>query len=245
MSHTKLAGALLGAGLIGVASTCSQGASATGAQRQATGCVLIAGGPPAESTSLTENVRAGRRYRCTLHAGGPVIEAALIADSAENRIALIELRHPGESTPFQTLSEGQEESPYRGADYFAGRDLDDDGYLDLLLLSSWGATGNKFYQVWRWSAKQQRFAFDSTLSGIASPSPISGRPCVRTHANAGDAGLSYEAATLCLVDGNWIRVSSESQHRDDHLNVYLRETRERRGDSMVFIRLDTIRDSTR
>jgi hypothetical protein len=244
MSRTELAGALLAAGLIGITSTCSQGASAKATQPPASGCVLIAGGAPADSTSLTENVRTGRRYQCTLHTGGPVIEAALIADSAENTIARIELRHPGESKPFQTLTEGQDESPYRGADFFAGRDLDNDGYLDLLLLNSWGATGNTFYQVWRWSAKQQRFAFDSTLSSISSPSPIAGRPCVRTHTNAGDAGLSYEAATLCLEDGHWVRVASESQHRDTHLNAYLRETRERRGNAMAVIRLDTIRDST-
>jgi len=232
-------------GLVCLALACSGGASVEGRSAQATGCAPIdSGHPSADSSSATENVRGGRSFRCTLHAGGPVINAALIPDSAENTIERVELRYSGETTPFQTLDEGEDEPPYRGAEFFVGRDLDDDGYLDLWLLNSWGVTGNKFYNVWRWSPDHRRFVFDTTLSAIASPVPVAGRACVRTHANSGDAGMSYEAATLCLENGQWIRVATESQHRVERLNAFVREQREWRGTSLVLTRVDTVRDST-
>lgn len=193
---------------------------------------------------MTENVRGGRSFRCTLHAGGPVIDVALVPDSSENRIGRVELRHPGETTPFQTLVEGEDEPPYRGADFFVGRDLDNDGYVDLLLLSTWGATGNNFFNVWRWTPSQEHFVFDTTLSALASPSPVPGRPCVQTRANAGDAGMSYEAATLCLENSKWIRVAAESQQRVEGLRAFIRQTRERRGTSLVVVRVDTVPDSS-
>jgi hypothetical protein len=193
---------------------------------------------------LAENVRGGRSFHCTLQTGGPAINVALIPDSSENTIARVELRYSGEATPFQTLVEGEDEPPYRGADFFLGRDLDNDGYTDLLLLSSWGATGNHFYNVWRWTPSQHRFVFDTTLSAIASPSPVTGRPCVQTHTNSGDAGMSYESATLCLENSEWNRVADESQQRVESLGAFVRQKRERRGTSLVLTRVDTVRDST-
>jgi hypothetical protein len=146
------------------------------------GCVRTDSGATgtraSDSTAVTEDVRAGRTYSCVFAPGEPAVRVALIADSAENQISRIELRGVSDAPPIQTLTEGQTESPYRGADVFAARDLDHDGHLDLMLLSEWGATGNSFYHVWRWNAADRRFAFDSTLSALASLTPLPDRPCV-------------------------------------------------------------------
>jgi hypothetical protein len=231
-----------------LASACSShdAASRMSAAGQTPGCALVSAKPATrDSASLTEDVRAGRRYRCTLHAGGPTIGVVLIADSAENTISRIELRHESDTVPFQTLTEGETESPYRGADFFTTRDLDNDGFSDLLLLSEWGATGNAFYHVWRWNPSAQRFVFDSTLSAMSRPTPLRGRACVSTRANGGRAGMIYDADTLCLEQGRWIRVAAESQQYDDRLKAFVRVVRTRRGDSLVLTRVDTVRDSTR
>jgi hypothetical protein len=169
----------------------------------------------------------------------------LVANPTANTISRIELRRGSERTPFQTLTEGQMEPPYRGAEFFAARDLDADGYLDLLLLSAWGVTGNTFYRVWRWNAAANRFVFDSTLSATAAPAPVAGRPCVTTRSTAGHAGRLYDAGTVCLERGRWIQVTGESQRWDELTGAHLRTVRERRGDSLAVTRVDTVRDSTR
>jgi hypothetical protein len=208
--------------------------------------MLVAGrAPAADTTALTEDVRAGRSYTCVLRRGEPALRVDLVADPAANTISKIELRHGSERTPFQTLTEGQTEPPYRGAEFFAARDLDADGYLDLLLLSAWGVTGNTFYRVWRWNAAANRFVFDSTLSATAAPEPVAGRPCVTTRSTAGHAGRVYDAATLCLERGRWIQVAGENQRWNERMRVYLRTIRERRRDSLAVTRVDTVRDSTR
>jgi hypothetical protein len=237
---------LIGLACLAVAA-CSRGAApgSTGTA-QLPGCTSTDAPPTVvDSTGPTQDVRAGRTFRCILHAGGPVLEVKLVADSAENKIVRLEIGRSNATTPFQTLTQGEDESPYRGAEFFAARDLDANGYLDLMLLSDWGVTGNSYYNVWRWNPASERFVFDSTLSTIASPTPVTGQPCVRTRANSGDAGMSYDSATLCLQHDRWIRTVIRTQRRDGRLNAFLRETRELRGDSLVLTRVDTVRDSIR
>lgn len=242
------------AGLIGVsvliatAASCTGGGDSSGraSAGESLGCTLVGERPAlVDSSAATEDLRQGRRYRCVVHPGQAGLQVALIADSSENRITRIELRRVGAVVPFQTLTDEMEESPYRGAEFFAGRDLDNDGYLDLLLLSNWGVTGNRYYQVWRWTPTRQQFVFDSTLSDLASPTAVPGQPCVHARANFGDAGMSYEAVTVCLENGAWSRVSVESQRRDGRLSAFVHEIRERRGSSLVLTRVDTVRDSLR
>jgi hypothetical protein len=209
------------------------------------GCATVGRQPStADSSVSTENVRAGRNYECVLRAQSPPIHVELVADTSANRISRIVLRRAFETSPFQTLTEGQSEAPYRGADFFLGRDLDGDGYLDLLLLSDWGVTGNNYYHVWRWNAPASRFVFDSALSAIASPTPVAGQPCVASRSTGGDAGRLYDAATLCFQHGKWLQTSSETQRWDRRARAYVHTVRERRGDSVVVTRVDTVRDST-
>lgn len=216
-----------------------------GTARGTLGCAIVGQHPPAADSSVpTENVRGGRSYECVLRAHSPTIHVELVADTSANRIARIVLRRASETSPFQTLTEGQSEAPYRGADFFQGRDLDGDGYLDLLLLSEWGVTGNNYFHVWRWNAPANRFVFDSTLSAIANPTPLAGRPCVASRSTAGDAGRIYDAATLCFERGKWVQASSETQRWDERARAYVHAVRERRGDSVVVTRVDTVRDST-
>ena len=200
--------------------------------------------PSTDSSTVVQNVRAGRNYTCVLHAGGDPVRVALIPDSAANIISRIELRRGDEATAFQTLTEGQTESPYRGAEVFSARDLDGDGYLDLLLLNSWGATGNAFYNVWRWNATLGYFAFDSTLSAVSDPKPVAGRPCVTSRSSGGGADAHYAETTLCLEQQRWVETAVENRDWLEDAHAYRRTVRERRSGSMVVTRVDTVRDTT-
>lgn len=222
-----------------------EGNAGAAVSSQRAGCTPLGRtAPVVDSTAPTENVRAGRSYTCVLRAGSAPLRVTLVPDTATNTISRIELRRDSETTPFQTLTEGQTESPYRGAEFFSARDVDGDGYLDLLLLSEWGVTGNSYYHVWRWNAADNRFVFDSTLGTVASPTPVPGRPCVTTRAGGGHAGMIYTAGTLCLERGSWKWESTEDQEWNERAGVYLRRVRQRRGDSLVVVRVDTVRDTT-
>ena len=87
------------------------------------------------------------------------------------------------------LTQGADEPPYRGAEFFKATDFDNDGRLELALLTSWGATGNTQWNVWRQDAATGRFALDSALSELTSPEPIAGHPCVASHSVGGAAGM--------------------------------------------------------
>jgi hypothetical protein len=59
------------------------------------------------------------------------------------------------------------------------------------------------------------------------------------------AGMSFDAVTLYLENGNWSRITVESQRRDERLSTFVHELRERRGIALVLTRVDTVRDSLR
>jgi hypothetical protein len=219
-----------------------QSAVKTAEVSQAPGCVSLTKPVPTDSTALTENVRGGGVYSCMLNAKGPRLRVTMVIDTSQDLVSGIEVRRDSAAAPFQTLAEGQSESPYRGADYFVARDLDNDGYLDFMLLSNWGVTGNNTYNVWRWNVASSRFVFDSTLSTLTAPTPIANRACVNTRSTGGDAGAIYEAATLCLDGDKWNTMSAERQTLSEKLHAHIHTVLERSGDSLRVIRVDTMRD---
>lgn len=87
-------------------------------------------------------------------------------------------------------------------------------------------------------------SYDSVLSEMTSPTPVPGRPCVRSHANGGHAGGIYRAAELCRDRDRWVEVRTEEQDWNDALGAFVRVARERRGARLVAVRVDTVRDTT-
>jgi len=180
-------------------------------------------------------------YRCTLRSGEPPVMVRLVFDSAARTVEHIELRREGDTLAFQVLAESQEETAPDGVFPFEARDLDADGWLDFMLLSMWGATGNTYHQVWRWDPRASRFAHDSVLSITSSLVPVPGRPCVRGHAKGGHAGLIYGEEELCLERGRWVTVRTETQDWNESLGAYVRERKARRGNELVVVGVDTVR----
>ena len=180
-------------------------------------------------------------YRCTLRSGEPPVMVSLVFDSAARTVDRLELRRQGDSIPFQVLGESQEETAPDGVFPLGARDFDADGRLELTLLSMWGATGNTLHHVWRWEPARRAFAYDSTISALASPVPIAGRPCVRSRQKGGHAGLIYGEVELCRERGRWVTAREESQDWDEPLGAYVKVRRERRGGALVVAGVDTVR----
>jgi hypothetical protein len=121
-------------------------------------------------------------------------------------------------------------------------DLDADGYRDLMMGTSWGATGNTAYAVWRYDPRARRFAADTALSSMFNPSPVPGRACVTSYSNssARDDGTGL----FCLRDGRWMLDSADEHEWDRQANAVIHTIRVRRGDSLVVLERETLPDST-
>jgi hypothetical protein len=224
----------------------ADGAPPSATNGQALGCTMLGASPLVDSSSVTRDVRAGQRYRCVLRDGDAPLIAHLIADSAANKIDSIALERE-DGTLVQMLTEGAEESPYRGAEVFRAVDFDNDDRLDLALLDFWGATGNTQWSVWRQDTATRRFVHDSALSELISPVPVAigGRVCVASHANGGAAGMIYDSVLVCLDGSRWVDSVVASERPGASENVFILTVRERRGDSLVVVRTDTARDTLR
>jgi hypothetical protein len=214
------------------ASATPRGGAAVGCRRAAAdpaGDADAAGaaGRTADPSAVTEDVRAGRRYACALGRGLPDVDAVLVADTAANLIARVDLYRAGRAAPWQVLAPGAAESPYRGAELFAARDLDGDGAAELLLLSGWGATGNAFYGVWRYDPGAGRFAYDSALSTLSNPARSAAGPgCVAGTSVGGDAGVRRTAVHLCPAAGGRWAVRRLVEERPLDAGRLLRVTRD-------------------
>jgi hypothetical protein len=85
-------------------------------------------------------------YRVT-----PVLDSSHIVDRLEISSA---------GRRIQTLDECEViDSPPKGETWLKSEDLNFDGYQDLLLLASWGATGNQSWCIWLFDAASSRFRY--------------------------------------------------------------------------------------
>jgi hypothetical protein len=132
--------------------------------------------------------------------------------------------------------ESRTPSPAR-RDLLRAIDVDDDGYRDLIIGKTWGATGNTDYDVWRWDRAGSRFVRDEELADATNVRPIPGRPCIAASNNTSvqDDAMSV----LCLRGGHWVVDSTETHRWDRVAHQVVYEVRARRGDSLVVVRRET------
>jgi hypothetical protein len=197
----------------------------------------------------SEDIRHDPSFLCTLHRGGPTARVVLDADSADNWPETVRIyTPPGSARPAQVLPiDDAAGPPPRGRPFLYGEDLNRDGWMDLKVLTAWGATGNEAFDVFLYDPGRRRFVPDSVLTGEGLVMPIAGRPCVLTHWHMG-AG-TYSDGEYCWTSRGWLltRTESEDWHRmagSDSM-VHVRRIGERRGGRLVIVRVDTLRERQR
>ena len=214
------------------------------------GCQQIGGQRPdttiapgsADAQTWQRSFARGTAYRCVVD---PTLTLRLVLAGDTTAPSLDSIRvlmDPG-GEPIQLLRLGPEADmpmPYT-LDVLRAVDLDADGDRDLLLGTSWGATGNTAYAVWRFDAASRRFVGDSVLSTLSSLRPVPGRPCITTSykSSAVDGG----SGLYCLHGGRWQLDSAETTTWDRDARTIVQERRARRGDSLVLLDRATRPDS--
>jgi hypothetical protein len=184
----------------------------------------------------------GAEYRCVID---PTLTLRLVlaGDTTAPRLDSIRVLTDTGGRQIQLLRLGSEVDmpmPYT-LDVLRALDLDADGDRDLLLGTTWGATGNTGYAVWRFDAASRRFVGDSVLSTLTNLRPVPGRPCVFT-SNKGSA-VDGGSGLYCLHDGRWLLDSAETTTSDRDAHTIVHERLARRGDSLVLLDRSTRPDS--
>jgi hypothetical protein len=96
-------------------------------------------------------------------------------------------------------------------------DADFDGYQDLQLLSSCGATGNCSYDFYLYDPKKRKFVHNDFLSGLVSPSFDQAKKQVTTSSNSSVS--DWQSETYQYVDGRYTLIHREvsTWNREKHM----------------------------
>jgi hypothetical protein len=188
----------------------------------------------------SDTLSSAPRVRCHMRGGDAdvVIEAAVSPEGYAERLFV---RDPGmDSTrePLQTIELDLPE-PFRSnrVNLFT-EDFDADGLRELLVASFEGATGNFGYQAWRYDVASRHFSRDSSISAMASPVHLTGRPCVRQSWNT--SAYDHSGLVECFRAGRWVTMWRSGTRSDPKSKVVRRYLEVRVGDSLRVVRSDTL-----
>lgn len=127
-------------------------------------------------------------YEFRLHAApfAPKEKIVLI-----NRIDVVPV---GATTATQVLIVDSGESPMSDTDrsYVSVEDLNFDGYNDLKVLRSQGATGNTTYTVWMFDPKTSQFILNKQLSNLMNPTPNPKTETLTSFSNSSAADWGHQ-----------------------------------------------------
>jgi hypothetical protein len=59
-------------------------------------------------------------------------------------------------------------APPKGFHWFRAEDVNFDGYADIFMMTTWGATGNKFGCVWLYDPRKAKFQYSKEFTEIAA-----------------------------------------------------------------------------
>lgn len=217
------------------------------------GCVQTRGQRPdttiaiGDTTQRSEWSRAylrGTEYRCVVNPSLPALRVVVLGDSAVGLDSIAFIPDTAGAAAMQTITLDPEfdTPPPSATDALQMIDIDADGYADLLIGKSWGATGNTDYAVWMFEPGTRRFVVDTSLRTAPFANVVPGRPCIWTAWNW--SAFDDSAAMFCRRGGRWI-VDSTVEHSYDRKKRQHVETFEaRRHDSLVVVKQRVTPDTT-
>lgn len=128
------------------------------------------------------------------------------------------------------------QAPNEAMDWFQAEDFNFDGYLDIYLITSWGATGNQDGCIWLYNPSTGQFDYNEDFSKL---SPAQADPATKTllkFEHGGMAGMVFEAEKYKVADNKPILVWSESQDWDFAKKQFHCTVQQRRGIKMATVR---------
>lgn len=179
------------------------------------------------------DVRGGAICHFNIHKSLPTYNFYLRGDVESNTIDQIEItKGIGNETFVQKLEARMGESPI--GNFFEIQDINSDGYNDIRLTNTWGATGNTFYNYWLFDPSKNIFVENTDLSSLSNPTPQLQTKTITTYKTGGMAGCIYTKGTYKFdSDGNLVPIRLEKQDLIEGNKNFTKVISELKGDVMI------------
>lgn len=182
-------------------------------------------------------VSADTTITVTIHPSLPPYHLTILHDFESGVVSRILITRGREEDPLQTLSGFPEPEPAPGGrDDFGAIDFNFDGYLDLRLLGTSGATGNRAYLCWLFNPKAGTFSFEPSLLELGNPTPDPAKKTITTRSNGGMAGRVYTEAAYVWESGALAMIRRERQQWNETRKGFDRFVEERKDGQLVVVR---------
>jgi hypothetical protein len=197
---------------------------------------------PHEST--TQDLSQGASFTVTIDSGSPKLTFKIVPKvqpndefgNAQSTVRDIEVFSGDSGEPLQHLA-GCEwidmEAPPRGEDWFRTVDFNFDGYLDIYVLTNWGATGNSQGCIWIYNPAAKRFDYSAEFSDLGTFTLDPAHKTIITWANGGMAGAVHSAEKYKVQGNRPMLVYLETQEWDQEKKQFHCTVKELRGSEMV------------
>ena len=194
---------------------------------------------------ITEDLSPGARFTVQIAPHLPEFTFKIIPEvrkpdpegNSQSTIHDVQVFRGRSSEPLQSLADCEwlgMEAPYRGSDWFRVEDMNFDGYPDIFVLTSWGATGNEGGCVWLFNPNKGRFEFSKEFSELGT---YTVDPATKTITTRGHAGVGAIIAAKYIVENNRpVSIITVNQDFDPDKEQFHCLVRQRRKSDLVITR---------
>ena len=168
---------------------------------------------------ITENLSHGATFKFKIAPDLPgftfkVIPEPQAADEYGNpqtTVREVQVFRGDSRQPVQSLEDcelSDMEAPRRGSEWFRAVDMNFDGYKDIYMLTSWGATGNESGCVWLYDPDSGRFEYSKDFAELGRFTLDPATKTIVTHSNGGMAGTVFRAAKYLIEDNRPVAIAT-------------------------------------
>jgi hypothetical protein len=183
---------------------------------------------------INVDIRGGADCHFTINDNLPVFNFHLVGDPKNNLISKIEVLDGANNVSIQTLAVADGQPFTSDEEYFLTEDFNFDGYKDIKLLYSAGATGNTSYYVWLYDPAKKQFVENTDLSDLTSPTPDPATKTIKSYSVGGMAGCVYEEGEYRFdANGALQLLHSEIQDWDEQKNTFILTVGDLKNGKMV------------
>jgi hypothetical protein len=172
-------------------------------------CVPIRADDARNVAVVTSHGAATNWFTFEIHPRLPFFQFHLLRETSTGQIEAIEVFTNGVLPSFQLLTNRTQQPEWEGGKGLFCRDMNFDGFGDLMALNWWGATGNVGYNCWLYDTNAGRFVFSVALSDLCRPEFNATTRSVHEYSRGGSR--EFSSATLVWEDGKLTMVEEVSQ----------------------------------
>jgi len=210
---------------------------------------LVLGVLPADAQQITTDLSHGTSFQFQIAPGLPPFTFKVIPEVRESddrgnqqsTVQGIEVYRGDSARPLQHLTGcewSEMEPPPTGSDWFRTEDVNFDGYNDIYVMTTWGATGNQYGCVWLYNPATERFEYSKEFSELPRHWLDAASKTILTFDKGGAAGLVFDANKYKIDQNKPLLVWHEHQDWDFEKRQFHCLVEERKGTAMVTTRDD-------